>query len=213
MLSRIPYGDTLPLLEAARAGRVECIKLLISSGADPNEVDFLNTSPLMSACARGYAASIECLIAAGSNLDYEAAPSKYDRGGGIAAISACCDPLDNPKCLKLLIESEASLNIQNRQGKSPLMQAAWRGNSACLEYLLECGALINLEDEDGWTALMCAASEGYSVGHVKCIKMLIDKGASTNSAAKIGRTPLRAAIENWGSTPVVDLLKHHGAKR
>ena len=47
------------------------------------------------------------------------------------------------------------------------------------------------ESQDGWTALIHAAS----MGHVNCVRVLIDSGAEEKSCSQFGKTALMVAAE------------------
>eukprot|EP00731_Ephydatia_muelleri_P021283 Em0013g1010a len=60
---------------------------------------------------------------------------------------------------------------------------------------------------DGWTALMKA----YDMGHMECVKMLLDKGSQINMKPKWGETELLKASE-VGKVESVKLLLDGGAQ-
>ena len=60
------------------------------------------------------------------------------------------------------------------------------------------------------TALMMAAFQ-IQCDNLDFVKLLLDKGADPNIRDKNGETALSAAAES-GCTPIVELLKAHGAK-
>lgn len=62
-------NDCTPLMEAASAGHVEIIKLLISHNADVNAQSSTGNTPLMYACAAGHIEAVKELLAAGANIE------------------------------------------------------------------------------------------------------------------------------------------------
>jgi len=67
----LPPGGLTPLLFSAREGCVECTKVLLSSGADPNIVDPDQYTPLIIALINGHFDVAGALIDAGANLDLQ----------------------------------------------------------------------------------------------------------------------------------------------
>lgn len=62
-------NDCTPLMEAASAGHVEIVKLLISHHADVNAQSSTGNTPLMYACAAGHLEVVKELLAAGANIE------------------------------------------------------------------------------------------------------------------------------------------------
>jgi uncharacterized protein len=75
------------------------------------------------------------------------------------------------------------------QGRTPLMLAAFRGNTAAVINLLECGADVNARDADGDTALMFAAYRGHGL----IVALLLQYGANVYARARNGWTARKAA--------------------
>ena len=63
---------------------------------------------------------------------------------------------------KLLIRSNADIDLQNRYGETPLMIASGCGNEQIVEFLLEKGANPTIKDVGGETALTKAIKNGHS---------------------------------------------------
>ncbi|MCC5467444.1 ankyrin repeat domain-containing protein [Pelosinus baikalensis] len=78
-----------------------------------------------------------------------------------------------PEMVKLLLEKQAIVNIQDRSGKTPLMYAAAMGTEEITTLLLEAGANPNTQDKSGRTALM----EAYSKQEAKIAEILKSAGA------------------------------------
>lgn len=62
-------NDCTPLMEAASAGHVEIIELLIRHGADVNAQSSTGNTPLMYACAGGHVEAVKVLLAHGANVE------------------------------------------------------------------------------------------------------------------------------------------------
>jgi len=78
-----------------------------------------------------------------------------------------------PEMVKLLLEKQAIVNVQDRSGKTPLMYAAAMGTEKITTLLLEAGANPNTQDKNGRTALM----EAYSKQEAKIAEILKSAGA------------------------------------
>ncbi|KAJ1493557.1 ankyrin repeat protein, partial [Baffinella frigidus] len=88
--------------------------------------------------------------------------------------------------LQLLLEKNADVSAQCKQGWSPLHSAADRGNDSAVKLLLDHGASVEAKSEDdGQTSLHVAARQGEE----QVLKLLLDKGADVSAVAFGGRTP------------------------
>ena len=75
------------------------------------------------------------------------------------------------------------------KGRTPLMLAAFRGDTAGVINLLECGEDVNARDADGDTALMFAAYRGHGL----IVALLLQYGANVYARARNGWTAKKAA--------------------
>ena len=66
------------------------------------------------------------------------------------------------RLVKLLIESHADSDLQNRQGLTALMVGCFYGHVAIVEMLLRANATVGLRAATGQTALQCAERAGRS---------------------------------------------------
>lgn len=78
-----------------------------------------------------------------------------------------------PELVKLLLEKQALVNIQDTSGRTPLMYAAAMGAEEIVSMLLGAGANPNIQDKSGRTALM----EAYSKQEAKIAEILKNAGA------------------------------------
>lgn len=81
--------------------------------------------------------------------------------------------------VKLLLEKQANVNLQDRYGRTPLMYAAAMDNEEIVTLLLHAGADPNIQDHYGRTALM----EAYSKNAAKIAETLKNSGADPNPPA------------------------------
>jgi len=143
------------------------------------------------------------------------------------------------KKIESLLKRGVNPNIRDKDGKTPLHNAAYLGHVAVAKLLLEHGADIHARDNANWTPLHFAASGGHvdvvrlllehgadpnikdkngytplhwaaSGGHVDVVKLLLERRANPNAEDKDGRTPLHVAVYN-GHVDVVKLLLERGA--
>lgn len=91
-----------------------------------------------------------------------------------------------------MIEEDTDLNIQDEEGDTALMRAAYsRNNVDDLNILIKKGAEVNIQDKNGDTVLMRAA-RWISVcgGDINVLNVLIKAGANLNIQDKNGKTAL-----------------------
>uniref|UniRef100_A0A0D9Y1S7 Uncharacterized protein n=1 Tax=Leersia perrieri TaxID=77586 RepID=A0A0D9Y1S7_9ORYZ len=119
---------------AAKKGRTEIVKLLLSRGA---HVDGKSnyTTPLYLAATKGYESTVRVL------LEYKADPNKAVASGRETPLAAALSATSLP-CVKLLIQAGADVNDKN----NPLALAAEGGLTEAMKWLLEAGANPNCPD-------------------------------------------------------------------
>ncbi len=86
--------------------------------------------------------------------------------------------------VKLLVDKDADLNIQNNEGWTALHMATRYSNTEStfetVKLLVEKGADLNIKEEEGWTALHLAAAYSNTESTLETVKLLIDAGADVN---------------------------------
>jgi ankyrin repeat protein len=98
------------------------------------------------------------------------------------------------------------VNEKNKDGKTVLHWAAWRGNEAMVRLLVDLGADINAKDNDRKTVLHSAVRGGNKV----VVRLLVDRGADVKAKDNYRKTVLHWAAEG-GYETVVRLLVERGA--
>jgi hypothetical protein len=182
------HGGFTPLLYAARGGCLECVKHLVTGGADVNLPDPEAVTPLILAITTFHFDVADYLVEAGADVDrwdlfgrtalYAAAdmntiPSP-DRPGvpsyaGRALIAKLLARGANPNIQLKLRRPEFRNAIGERgadnslaTGATPLLRAAHAADLPTIEALLAHGALVDLPNATGLTPLMAAAGLGVS---------------------------------------------------
>jgi ankyrin repeat protein len=89
------------------------------------------------------------------------------------------------------------------KGRTPLMLAAFRGNTVAVINLLERGAEVNARDVDGDTALMFAAHGGHGL----VVALLLQYGANVYARARNGWTAKKAA-QSGLHYQIAEMLHH-----
>jgi len=107
-----------------------------------------------------------------------------------------------------LIAAGAKIEARNSLGRTPLIIAAWRGNTGALNSIIAQNPDIEARDRDRWTALLQAAASGNKEN----VEALINKGASVNVKDNVEMTPLHWAVRENFTPELVDLLINHGAE-
>jgi uncharacterized protein len=103
----------------------------------------------------------------------------------------------------LLAQPQLEVDATNAAKETALMMAAIKGHTAWCARLIERGAKVNRE---GWSPLHYAATGPRS----EAVALLLDRGATIDSRAPNGNTPLMMAAR-YGTEDSVRLLLARGA--
>jgi len=188
------------LHQAAAAGDIEQVKLLISKGADVNERDSCGKTPLHYACEKGHTEVAKMIISRGADVNAVSSerrmnpdwrkPLDYAAMGGYK------------QTVELLISKGADINAQSEGGRRlwfEAMRSRAVGGKEVVKLLVARGAEI--------PALHLAAY----MGDMEKLKKLLQEGKNVNEPATYGFTALHAAT-NGGNKDVVEFLISKGAK-
>jgi ankyrin repeat protein len=243
-----PNGDGMTaLLAVARTGNVEAAQLLLERGAtiDARE-KFGGQTALMWAAARRHPEMIAFLAdrgaaldAASTNRDYqrritaEGRPKSMDSGGFTPLLYAARE--NCLKCVDVLLEKGADIDLPDPDGVSPLHLAVMNANWDLAKRLIEAGADVNQWDIFGEAPLFTVVGNytrrdggrgsidpPNETEGIEIVNLLLERGANPNmqlffrpanvrGATNLrGSTPLIRAA-NLGDLPMVKLLLEHGA--
>jgi ankyrin repeat protein len=133
-----------PLAEAANRRRVQVMKILLASGANPEAKDHRGVSYLP-----GYGffslGVTKVLLEGGAQVDAR------DVEGRTALMHAASFGFEDT--VKLLIDHRADVNLKDNSGRTPLMHAAGGRYVDAISHLLANHADLYVRDRDGHTAL------------------------------------------------------------
>ncbi|XP_071573914.1 ankyrin repeat and KH domain-containing protein 1 isoform X4 [Temnothorax nylanderi] len=192
-------GDCTPLMEAASAGHVDIVSLLIAHGADVNAQSTSGNTPLMYGCAGGHEGVVCALLTAGANVE------DHNENGHTPLMEAAS--AGHVQVAKILLDNGAGINTHSNEFKeSALTLACYKGHLEMVRYLLEAGADQEHKTDEMHTALMEASMDG----HVEVARLLLDSGAQVNMPTDSFESPLTLAACG-GHVDLAMLLIERGA--
>ncbi|KAF5370154.1 hypothetical protein D9758_001427 [Tetrapyrgos nigripes] len=186
------------LHSAACNGNLQCVKVMISVGADVNAKGWSGGFALQAAAANGHLEIVRYLVEKGA--DVNAKGGRY----GFALQAAAAE--GHLEIVRYLVEKGADVNAKGGENGFAL-QAAAGGHLEIVRYLVEKGADVNAKGGYYGFALEAAAAKG----HLEIVRYLVEKGADVN-ATKEGYFgfALQAAAA-WGHLEIVRYLVEKGA--
>ncbi|WP_265022323.1 ankyrin repeat domain-containing protein [Wolbachia endosymbiont (group B) of Ischnura elegans] len=205
--NEITYQGT-PLHFAAQEGNSNMVQFLLDKGANIEAQDAYNRKPLHIAVDANRLNVVNLLLDRGANLK---ATEMYGKTSLDLAIQKGYEDivevlkqkqLDLDK--ELLISTEkgdlekvrdgirqgVNVNVQGRQGWTPVFWAIQKNNFNIVELLLDNNADIKVKDDEGWTPIHWAVQ----LGSLDVVKRLVERGADVNALTADGRTPYDLAI-------------------
>ncbi|KAL6268769.1 hypothetical protein P5V15_001894 [Pogonomyrmex californicus] len=192
-------GDCTPLMEAASAGHVDIVTLLIAHGADVNAQSTSGNTPLMYGCAGGHEEVVRVLLEAGANVE------DHNENGHTPLMEAAS--AGHVQVAKILLDHGAGINTHSNEFKeSALTLACYKGHLEMVRFLLEAGADQEHKTDEMHTALMEASMDG----HVEVARLLLDSGAQVNMPTDSFESPLTLAACG-GHVDLAMLLIERGA--
>jgi ankyrin repeat protein len=186
---------------------------LIDRGADVNQADALECSPLFLAV---HVRNQDTSVGIPWTVTADALPlirKLLEKGA---------DPNHRVKFTPPFRKNNASSGSPwlDYEGATPFLRAAAAGDLVGMRLLLQYGADPKIPTTHGLTALGAASGIGYMGGMSKewsrqerfeTVKFLLDLGLSVDATDNVGRTPLHGAAA-LGYPEVVQLLVDHGAR-
>ncbi len=204
------YGRS-PLERALKAGDLKAVHLLLSAGANPDELMGNGNTLLIDAVRKGETAI------AGMLLKYGADPNLSDSEDGRSPLMHLV--LSRPaqvELIPLLVKAGANLDAVDSEGKTVLAYAAQQCSPPVVKELLKVGACTPFTSRDASNLLLKATS----VGRAQVAAALLAEGLDPDiRAPESGNTPLiLAAIcgdtQTFGSVlaagPDLHAINHKG---
>lgn len=215
---------------AAQYGDLEAVKSLLKRGADINQKNLDEKTPLH------YAKDlkiVEYLVEKGAEYNHT---DKWEK----TLLHYIVKDPDYLDIVKFLIEKGAYLDQQDEEKNTPLHIAAYNKNYDIVEAMLNAGADPFVKGEYEETILLKAAEDNklhivelslklgadplalcglthksalhFAIreNNIKMAKLLLEAGVPVNGADDRGKTPLHMAV-SYGDLDIVRLLLDHGA--
>ena len=104
---------------------------------------------------------------------------------GVSLHSLPCQP--NADCVDVLVRSGVHVDVKDAQGRTPLLYAAFHGQTSTVRLLSELGAAISSQDQKGNSPLHIAARNG----HAEVIEFLLQQGADGENTCHPCKSSLR----------------------
>ncbi len=209
-----------PLVTACVFGRYSIAELLLKSGADVNRRENPGGTALIAACSSSLFKGSEKTRTAAMLLKAGADPNireDYSGKTALIALKYWDEPGRSPsyEVVSLLLEKRALVNVQDREGRTALMNAANVSNLKAVQLLLKAGADVHLKSSEGKTAFMLAAgteNPNRKKDSMEILKLLLKSGSEINLKDKNGYTAVDyAGMHHW-TEEVSEFLRAHGGK-
>ncbi len=186
-------GGATPLMHAVLQAGEDCVRLLLSSGADPNARNAVGATALMWAATD--LGKVRLLVARGAKVNLQ---SKDGR----TALMVAARTHGTAGIVNFLIEQGAETGLRDASGATALTQASAAGDLETIRLLLTGTAEVNARANTGATAVMAAAASGC----LPCVSLLIERGADPKIATKRGITPLWVIASSRAAEMIKTLL-------
>jgi ankyrin repeat protein len=227
-----------PLLYASFYGNIDCVRLLLTFGANPTFVSPKDgASPLYVALDQHHFAICDLLISVGLSIhhldpvtkltplmfvaktgnllscDYllrHPARISLNTQTSIEGYTALCYATlhNHINIVDMLLVYKADINVQTHDGYTALMLACNTKNELIAELLISSNAYINTYTHVGITALVCAITQQ----NYNLVYLLLSKHANPNPMKhRSSITPLIAAVLNNDLTLLQTLVQKYGA--
>jgi len=194
--SKNEYGDTPLHIAVNKSVDLELIKLLLDNGADLENHNSAEKTPLFQTLWEGKIDIAKLLLKHGAKKDGKTDDMSYLHWAA---------SMGQREMVELFLEQGLDVNNKNdKYGFTPLHWASRNGKVEMVQFLILKGADINAKASDGETPLHFAAKKG----HKNVVKKLLEANANVNVVSNFGWTP----FQNSDDKEIDELLLKYGAK-
>jgi ankyrin repeat protein len=187
---------------ATEADEMDIVELMVRGGAKISVAKANGWTPLYTAAYNGNRETVAFLLKRGADADEQNAE-------GWAPLHAACSQ-GHYKVVKVMVSDfKAKINIQTKEGTTPLYFAAHTGRPKITELLIQLGADVNLGKKGGWLPLHGAIYNDYDA----VVAQLLASGARMDDGVDEikGYAPIHIAIASeHANIPVVKALLAKG---
>ncbi|GAA6221519.1 ankyrin repeat domain-containing protein 24 isoform X1 [Lates japonicus] len=180
---------------SASRGRLDCLEVIISHGADLSVPDGAGCSALHLAAKNGQSECLKRLLQ--ERLTVDCTDSIGRTPLHHAAVGGCLS------CTETLWDFKANLDVQDSDGATPLILAAQMSRVELCVFLLGRGANANIQDNQGRSALMLACESDS----VETVEALLRGGANTQLVDALGHKATDYS-ETTGNQRVLQMLQN-----
>ena len=181
------------------------------------------TFPMYWAAKHGNLPAVRALLDSGVDVNEIIITDEFTSAPALHyAIYGPCRPTSSPKVVKALIEAGASVNVQDRDGDTPLGLAILqrieeakstepftpRATAPNLIELIKAGADVNIANKDGDTPLHLAVHYGQETS----VALLIQAGADVHKVNEDGKSPMELAVRRYAALKE-DMEKYTSQKK
>lgn len=203
--------DNYTLIGAIETGNMERVKKLLNEDNEIhnyiNEKDDEGNTPLHYAIYYDNLELIELLLKQ-KNIKVNA---KNEKGFAPLHIVILGNSINSLNILEYLLDNGANINVQDKNGHTPLHVAISQNDIEVIEMLLERRIKINTQTKVGNTAMHYAVSTNY----VSIVETLLDDkykyNVDINKLNIYNLTPLDIAIKNKNKS-IIELLQDYNNK-
>lgn len=180
---------------------IELFEILAKKGFNINcQAESNGLTPLYLACVNGVLANVKKLLSMGAKHDIKNEGGYYPIHGAIHN--------NNIEVVKVLLVNGVDVNLQSREGITPLYYATGYGgqkiNLNLITYLIENGGKHDIPNSGGYYPIHCAAV----LGHIDVIDLLLSYKFDINIInSQNGMTPLFMAMSKQQNALVKMLLE------